>query len=199
VIAESVEHVLAHCLPLMSPIKARHDAKVNRLAEALPRSTKYLLDKRSVAAINQRPDITVWSAKGDVVLVDVTCPFEGHERALDDAFQTKIVRYSSLALQMLTRDLRSAVVRPFVVGALGGWLPGNEQCLNDLEIPRYRRKLLRELCVADAIVGSETIWARIESGLTDRGEADASPQPLPDAGSQPALLDDAARHASNAC
>jgi len=62
------------------------------------------------------------------------------------------------------------VVRPFDVGALGGWHPGNEQSLNDLGIPRYWRKLLLELCVADAIVGSKTIWARIESGMTDRRE-----------------------------
>jgi len=75
---------------------------------------------------------------------------------------------------MLTGDVRSAVFRSFGVGALGGWHPGNEQCLKDLVIPRYRRKLLRELCVADAIVGSETIWTPIESGLTDRREADSS-------------------------
>jgi len=199
---ETIVHVLDHCKKLMKMITERHNSIVRRLAEALPRSTsKFIVDKRPVRRINQRPDLSVWTDKGDVVLVDVTCPFESGENALDNAFQIKVDRYSALAHEMLTGDVRSAVVRPFVVGALGGWHPGNEQCLQDLGIPRYRRKMLRELCVADAIVGSEAIWSRLESGLLDRREADpsVSVQPLPGAGSQPDPSDGAAQQVPSAC
>jgi len=183
---ETLEHVLDHCKPLFRMVTDRHNRIVKRLADALPRSTaKVLLDKQPVADIRRRPDLTVWTEKGEAVLVDVTCPFESGEGALEAAFQRKEDHYAGLARAMLTGDVRSAVVRPFVVGALGGWHPGNEQCLESLGIPRYRRKLLRELCVADAISGSEAIWSRVEAGLTDRREAGDTASSLPLPGADP--------------
>lgn len=181
--SETLEHVLNHCMPLFRMVTARHNNIVQRLVDALPRSTqRVLLDKQPVAEIRRRPDLTVWTDKHEAVLVDVTCPFESGEGALEAAFQRKTDHYADLARAMLTGEVRSAVVRPFVVGALGGWHPGNEQCLQDLGIPRYRRRLLRELCVADAIAGSEAIWSRVEAGLTDRREVDVASSSLPPPG-----------------
>jgi len=198
---ESALHVLNKCDNLLGVYKVRHDAIVQRIADALPASTaKRLLDKRPVKGINQRPDISVWRHNGDVVLVDVTCPYESNENALDDAFQVKVQRYSNLARTMATGSVRSAVVRPFVVGSLGGWHPGNEQCLEDLGISRHRRKLLRQLCVADAIAGSEAIWSRVENGITDRRTTgQPAVPPPPDAGPRPVALNDVAQQTSSTC
>ena len=79
-----------------------------------------------------------------------TIPFDGSEDVLVAAAQTKIDKYVYCGLLL---------VRPFVVGALGSWFTGNEQCLSDLGIQRNSRLLLRRQCVSDAISGSETVWS----------------------------------------
>ena len=120
-------------------------------------------------------------------------PYEADETALERAFDEKVEKYTTLAREVAAAGdgIRSAAVRPFIVGSLGGWHPGNESCLVELCIPRHRRKLLRQLCVADAIAGSEAIWSRVVSGvLADRSVAPASSAtatgPAPVAVGQPA-------------
>jgi len=198
--SETVPHVLNHCLPLMSMITARHNSIVNRLVEALPRSiAKFLLDRNPFGRRAVRPDLIVWKADGEIVIVDVACPYEGHEDNIESAFQRKVEKYTPLAIELASGAVRSVVVRPFIIGALGGWHPGNEQCLDDLGIKRHRRKLLRQLCVADSIAGSEAIWRKLECGLTDQRTADPTAVPSPPiAGRTPASSDGAALRAPSA-
>jgi len=110
------------------------------------------------------------------VIADVRCSFKNDEAALERAFDEKVFKYTDLAREVVAKipGVRSAAVRPFIVGTLGGWLPANEHCLVELGIPRHRRKLLRQLCVADAIAGSEAIWSRVESGVLGRRLVDPS-------------------------
>jgi len=139
---ETLENVLDHCKPLFRMITARHNRIVQRLADALLRSTvNVMLDKQPVSDIRRRPELTVCTKKGEAVIVDVTCPFESGEgaRRCVPAKQLPLLR---LGEGHANRSMCSAVVRPFVLGALGGTHPGNEQCLQDLGIPWHRRKLL---------------------------------------------------------
>jgi len=100
---ETLENVLDHCKPLFRMITARHNRIVQRLADALLRSTvNVMLDKQPVSDIRRRPELTVCTKKGEAVIVDVTCPFESGEGALDVAFQRNNYHYSGLARAMLT-------------------------------------------------------------------------------------------------
>jgi len=168
-----VQHVLCCCIPLMTAITARHNAILDRLIRAMPPSARFDREKCPIpntGPTGLKPDLTVWREDGHVVIVDVRCSYENDETALERAFDEKVYKYTDLAREVAAKipGVRSAAVRPFIVGALGGWLPVNEHCLVELGIPRYKRKLLRQLCVADAIAGSEAIWSRVESGILDR-------------------------------
>lgn len=159
--AETVCHVMAHCRPMLSAIAMRHHTVLGRLVAALsPAASASLSLGCVVPALSGqtlKPDL-VLDDGSEAVLVDVTCPFEGSADALDVAASLKKQKYATCISALLAAGRRSAVVRPFVVGSLGGWWPGNEACLADLGIPRSSRTLLRRLCVSDAIMGSAAVW-----------------------------------------
>ncbi|KAL5510054.1 hypothetical protein EMCRGX_G005524 [Ephydatia muelleri] len=107
-----------------------------------------------------RADLTIIAPDGrSVILVDVCIPFEGVPEALQDAAQEKVRKYEPLRQTLLSRFERVEVL-PFVVGSLGSWFPPNEEVLRKLHIGWRYAALMRRLCVASAIAGSQDIWFR---------------------------------------
>ena len=105
-----------------------------------------------------RPDITIISPDGrSAILVDVCIPFEGAPEALHDAAEEKVRKYEPLRQSLLARFDRVEVF-PFVVGSLGSWFPPNDEVLKRLSIGWKYAALMRKLCVASTIAGSQDIW-----------------------------------------
>ncbi|GIY82485.1 retrovirus-related Pol polyprotein from type-1 retrotransposable element R2 [Caerostris extrusa] len=81
-----------------------------------------------------RPDITARVGK-TVYIIDVTCPFEGHDSAFSAAYENKSSKYEALIPLYQAQGL-SATIVPFIVGALGSWCPWNVKLLkNSVQIP----------------------------------------------------------------
>ena len=107
---------------------------------------------------DNRPDLVVISPdNSSAILVDVTMPFEGSPSALEDAAAAKIAKYRPLCTQLSTH-FASVIFLPFIIGSLGSWYPGNEDVLHHLRIGHRYTTLMRKLCVASAIGGTQNIW-----------------------------------------
>eukprot|EP00731_Ephydatia_muelleri_P013829 Em0007g1139a len=112
-----------------------------------------------------RSDLTSIAPDGrSAILVDVCIPFEGSPEALQDAAQEKRRKYEPLCQTLLTCFERVEVF-PFVIGSLGSWFPPNEEVLRKLRIDWKYAILMRLLCVASSIVGSQDIWYRSTRSL----------------------------------
>ena len=124
---------------------------------------------------DNRPDLTIISPDNtSVILVDVTCPFEGSPLALEEAANIKITKYEPL-LQTLLQRYTSVTVYPFVVGSLGSWYPANDKVLSVLHIGYCYAGLMQKLCVLSAIAGSQAIW--YSKMCYHRKDAPAQPPP----------------------
>ena len=105
-----------------------------------------------------RPDLTIVSPdERTILLVEVSCPFEGAPKALEEAATTKLLKYEPLRQELLQR-YSVVEVLPFIVGALGSWYPPNDRVLSRLRIGWRYAALMRRLCVVSAISGSQGIW-----------------------------------------
>ena len=67
--------------------------------------------------------------------------------------------------QTLLTCFERVEVFPFVIGSLGSWFPPNEEVLRKLRIGWKYAILMRRLCVASAIAGSQDIWYRSTCSL----------------------------------
>ena len=153
---ETLPHVLCHCRPNMVMIRQRHNKIAQRLNHAIYRGEK-VMDLTVPESEDQlRPDIVVRD-ENRVTIIDITCPFENDKDSLHTAALRKIEKYSPL-IDTFAAQGKEAKVFAFVVGALGGWYPGNELLLNELRISHRYRRLMRKLCSADAIQGSRDIY-----------------------------------------
>ena len=105
-----------------------------------------------------RPDLSIISPdESSIMLVEVSCPFEGSPTALEDAARSKIEKYEPLRQALLQR-YASVEILPFIVGSLGSWYPPNDRVLTRLHIGWKYASLMRRLCVVSAIAGSQAIW-----------------------------------------
>lgn len=154
--AETLPHILCHCPPNMVPIRSRHDRIVTRLSNAIYRGEI----SRDVAVPDapgrDRPDLVIRDGQR-VIIIDIACPFENDQDALDVAATRKVEKYQYIADHLKLQGL-DAKVFPFIIGALGSWYPGNGNLLNELRISKRYRNLFRKLCCADAIQGSRNIY-----------------------------------------
>lgn len=89
-----------------------------------------------------------------VTIIDVCVPFEGSPEALQQAAQ-EVTKYELLRQTLLQRFERVEVF-PFIVGSLGSWFPPNDDLLRSLRVSWKYAALMRRLCVASAISGSQT-------------------------------------------
>ena len=161
-VPETLSHITNHCLHNMGLIRARHNAVLERLIRATPPSLGDKFKEQPLPNTTgaNRPDLTIIAPDGrSVILVDVCIPFEGVPEALQDAAQEKVRKYEPLRQTLLSRFERVEVL-PFVVGSLGSWFPPNEEVLRKLHIGWRYAALMRRLCVASAIAGSQDIWFR---------------------------------------
>ena len=105
-----------------------------------------------------RPDLTIISPdETSILLVEVSCPFEGSTTALKDAARIKNEKYEPLR-QTLLLKYTSVEVLPYIVGALGSWYLPNDRVLSRLHIGWKYASLMRCLCVVSAISGTQAIW-----------------------------------------
>ena len=140
----------------MTAITDRHDKVVERLTNAVRSGTistnKTVADSESPV----RPDIVI-EMDDHATIIDVCCPFENGEEALEEASARKEVKYEHLKLHFESKG-KTCSVYGFAVGALGTWHPGNERVLSALGMTKRYKSLFRKLCVTDVIQGSTDIY-----------------------------------------
>ena len=153
---ETLPHVVCHCPTNMPKITERHDKIVNRLTNAV-RHGSITTDKTvRNSNSNVRPDIVI-QHEDRVLIIDVCCPFENGDEALEEAVSHKEAKYEHLKIHFEALG-KVCDVYGFAVGALGAWHPGNERVLSALGMtPRYKN-LFRKLCCSDVIQGSTDIY-----------------------------------------
>jgi len=151
---ETLPHVLNHCMRHSNTMQKRHNAIVERLKNTASfMNWEVLSENQTVPGTtdNLRPDLVI--KKDDQVLViDVTCPFENGATAFSTAREEKIAKYTDLARQ-LKRRYRRVTVEPFIVGTLGAYDPHNASLTKKIATRNYT-KVLKLLCVTDTIAWS---------------------------------------------
>jgi hypothetical protein len=107
----------------MTQMRDHHNKIVDRLTNAVQFGTlrvfrEITTDKTvRTSGLRLRPDIVV-EEKNEVLIIDVTCPFENDENALSDAAPAKFNKYQVLKDHFISHGNKCEVY-PFVVGALG--------------------------------------------------------------------------------
>ena len=160
---ETLPHIICNCRPNMVSITARHNKVLDRLVKEIKQGEISIDQVVPDAPGEDRPDIVV--RDGDkALIIDITCPFENDKTALMVADNRKKEKYDYLIDFFKTKNVRAKVFG-FVVGALGGWYPGNEKVLNEIEMSLRYRTLFRKLCCAEAIKGSRNIYVEHLTGV----------------------------------
>ena len=157
---ETLAHVLNHCHYHLGMIRTRHNMILERLIKAIPPSLGHKFKEQPAPRIvgDNRPDLTIISEDGaSCMMVEVSMPFEGSPQALAEAWDTKITKYRPLC-DALSQRFKTVTFLPFIVGSLGSWFPPNYSTLRQLHIGHHYANLMRKLCVASAIEGSQAIW-----------------------------------------
>nr|XP_045604827.1 uncharacterized protein LOC123762356 [Procambarus clarkii] len=135
---ERLPHVLSHCMRLSNPMNKRHNALVQRIMKAAEgRFWKVITENQPIPGIDStlRLDI-VLKKNGEVLLIDVTCPFENGEASLDEARLRKEQKYAPIAAA-LRRTYRQVTVHAFV-GSLGSYDPKNVKLMNRQASKKYQ-------------------------------------------------------------
>ena len=157
---ETLAHVVNHCHHNLLMVRDRHNAILDRIVRAIPDHLGTKMKEQPLPGTSgaNRPDLTIISPdETSILLVEVSCPFEGSPTALEDAARIKIEKYEPLR-QTLLQKYTSVEVLPFIVGALGSWYPPNNHVLSRLHIGWRYASLMRRLCVVSAISGTQAIW-----------------------------------------
>lgn len=155
---ETLPHVINHCMRHANAMQQRHNELVNRVRRAAEgRHWETLTANQQIPGAQDqgRPDL-VLRKNGDVIIVDITCPFENGEDAFVEARRRKEEKYRELANHLRIHHRRVSV-EAFIVGPLGAYDPANERLMRRLASKRYL-KLFRKLCVSDAIRWSRMIY-----------------------------------------
>jgi hypothetical protein len=154
--SETLPHILNHCEPSMTKIRERHNSIVSRLANAI-KSGDVRIDKQVPGIDDEcRPDIVIQN-DDEVLIIDVTCPFENGENALAEADFNKVAKYDHVKRHYQSLGKRCSV-HGFVIGSLGTWHPDNEAVLSKLMMTKSYKSLFRKLCCTDVIKGSADIY-----------------------------------------
>ena len=151
---ETLPHVLNHCMRHSNTMLRRHNAIVDRLkSTAGYMHWEVISENRHVPGTNEnlRPDLVI-KKDDQVLIIDVTCPFENGDTAFTTAREEKIAKYSDVARQ-LKRTYRRVTIEPFIVGPLGAYDPNNASLTKKIATRNYT-KILKLLCVTDTIAWS---------------------------------------------
>ena len=122
--SETLRHILCHCPPNMPSITACHNQIVERLTKAV-RNGEVTTD-RTVANSNSpvRPDIVIQNAE-QVTIIDVCCPFENGEEALEEAAARKELKYEHLKTHFESLGKKCDVTASSLVPSVRGFLEMN--------------------------------------------------------------------------
>ncbi|XP_046651115.1 uncharacterized protein LOC124342196 [Daphnia pulicaria] len=121
--AETTSHVTSHCRSNLPAIGRRHDLVLAEIVKTITRAGHAASVNRVFPGSTLRPDIVIFSTDPPTI-IDLTITFDAPE-SLDAGHARKIEKYSCLGLTL-----------PFVIGALGSWLPSNNAVAVALNIPR---------------------------------------------------------------
>uniref|UniRef100_A0A914Z4N0 Uncharacterized protein n=1 Tax=Panagrolaimus superbus TaxID=310955 RepID=A0A914Z4N0_9BILA len=141
----------------------RHDAIVGRLIEGFKQKKKktqeILLDKIiPITASTLRPDITIIDEKKkEVILIDITCPYENLPAAFCKAREKKLEKYQPIKAELEDQGF-NVFLDAFIIGSLGGYDPENYKCLAALAIQKRYAVLMKKLMVSDSIRHSREIY-----------------------------------------
>ena len=105
----------------------------------------------------------VLKKENDILIVDVTAPFEKGLKAFEDARLVKEAKYTNLTRE-LTTDGNKAKIKAIIVGSLGFWDPRNDRIIKCLCSSTYT-KLMRKLIVSETIGNSCNIYFEHISGV----------------------------------
>ncbi|XP_069176318.1 uncharacterized protein [Procambarus clarkii] len=131
-------------------IRNHHRGLRDERLQDKPDQGKVITANQQIPSIDSNlwPDI-VLEKNGEVLLVDVTCPFENGEASLDEARLRKKQKYAPIAA-VLRRTYKQVTVHAFIVGSLGSYDPRNDKMMNRLASKKYQ-KPFRKLCITDPI------------------------------------------------
>ncbi|KAE8746248.1 hypothetical protein FOCC_FOCC007120 [Frankliniella occidentalis] len=179
--AETTAHVLCHCPPALAEgITRRHNAIQESLLQSLasrgrlqgvtvkvdkPVPFSELMPPDLAVAVPDslrrlRPDALLINHHGkQVVILDVTCPFENGWAALYQARAAKVSKYGPIA-EHLEKAGWIVALDAFVVGSLGAWGPANGPVLKYLGLSRANIRNLTHCTVSTAVHHLKEIYLR---------------------------------------
>lgn len=159
---ETLAHVINHCD--MPAVTRRHNEIVAHVkAAAVNNAWEVVAENQVWGPHGLRPDLVLQNrAATEILIVDVTCPFEGSRGAMDEAREEKLRKYAPTLAH--ARGLaNTARVLPIVIGALGAWDKANDAALKILANKNFINTL-RKATIAAAIRHSRDIYDRHTGG-----------------------------------
>jgi len=160
---ESLAHVVNHCMRYTSLYMARHNALIARLKKAATGKYTVISENQAIGSQRLRPDLVL--RRGNTTLIiDATVPFDNRMKAFKEAADEKVSKYEELRKEIAVDAPGEVTVHPFIVGSLGSWDPANDVLVRKL-CSRSYAKLMRKLCVSDAISLSRDIYTEHISGV----------------------------------
>jgi hypothetical protein len=115
-------NVTSHSRTNLPAIGRRNDLVLSKIVKTISKPGHEVIVNKFFSGSILRPDIVIPSATPPII-IDLTIPFDAPE-SFDAGHAKKIEKYSCLGLTL-----------PFVVGALGSWLPSNNAMASALGIP----------------------------------------------------------------
>ena len=164
-------HVLCCCkMQLGKGITQRHNAIQNRVADSVrkQKDIELHINRKIVPNSKRRPDITMIDRKNKkVAIIDVTCPYDKGNNAIDKATAAKVEKYQEEA-DVFRKDGLEVYCGAITIGALGTWCLRNDQSLHELGLSNAAIRKLRPILIGETIEHSKNVfWTHI---LADKYE-----------------------------
>lgn len=154
---ETLPHVLNHCMKHSTLYKRRHNAVVERIKKAAMGRWIVIGEDQVVGTTNNRRPDLVLRKGNDIMILDITCPFENGLQAFQDARKEKEDKYAELAAE-LSSDGTRVRVDAIIVGSLGSWDPQNDKIIRRLCSEKYA-KTMRKIIVSETISYSQDVFS----------------------------------------
>jgi hypothetical protein len=158
--SETLPHVLNNCFTQSGQnYTARHDAVIQRVVNALPRSRNFdVRQNKSLSSTTLRPDLVIIDrTRREASVIDIAIPFENGADALEQARERKQGKYTADTTYLQNQGY-STISDAIIVGSLGTWDKRNNLILQRLGVSRRYLNLMRKLCSADVIQHSCNIY-----------------------------------------
>ncbi|EFO86492.1 hypothetical protein CRE_02580 [Caenorhabditis remanei] len=165
---ESQAHILQHCTySLSSGITQRHDRVLNRILQEVIKGRKNnnfydIIVDTEPGPTRERPDIIMIQRDGpEVLLADVTVPYENGVVAIEAAWDWKMKKYSHF-IDYFARLGKRAVILPLVVGSLGSYWPDTSNSLRMLGLSDGQiRNLIPDISMIALESSKQIYWRHI--------------------------------------